>query len=87
MSKKEKPSEADYECNYADLLLEFNALWQKSPKDFTKFAALKNKANNSLMSFRQKDGIIERCNNVIKGDYGKTKAGITFYSSQEAKKQ
>ena len=69
----ETPSETDLECNYAFLLSEFNDLWSKTPKEHTKFAALKNKATNALMTFRQKDGIVERCNNVINGTYGNTK--------------
>lgn len=85
MSKKEKLSEADLECNYASLLTEFNDLWSKAPKDHTKFAALKNKATNSLMTFRQKDGIVERCNNAINGTYGNTKRPEHYEQSKTTK--
>lgn len=83
---KDQPSDAELECNYEFLLSEFNNLWNKTPKELTKFAALKNKATHTTLTFRQKDGIVERCNNVINGTYGNTKAGISFTSPPETKK-
>lgn len=77
--KKYEPSfDVAVEVNFEFLMNEFNSLWAKSPKDHTKFAALKNKASNTVLTYRQKDGIVERCNNVINGTYGNTKNGIEF---------
>lgn len=83
---KEQPSEADYECNYAFLLKEFNDAWAKNPKDISQFNLLIEKAKNSQMSTRQIEGIIDRCRNVFNGSYGNSKYGISFSSPQEAKK-
>jgi hypothetical protein len=83
---KEQPTEADYECNYAFLLKEFNNAWEKNPKDISQYKALIEKAKNSQMSARQIEGVVDRCRNVINGSYGNSKAGITFTSPQESKK-
>jgi hypothetical protein len=68
--------------NWAVLLGEFHALVQDAPnanKIKEQLLALNEKAKlaNDL-TFRQIDGIRDRINNYLNGDYGKTKSGIKF---------
>lgn len=85
MTQKQIPSEVDYQCNYDVLLKEFHSLWEQAPKDFDKFNELMEKAKNTPMSFRQIEGIIERCKNVINGTYGNTKKPEHYEQSKPSK--
>lgn len=72
--KKDKlPTDAELCANFDRLLKEFNGLWENSPKDMEKFESLKQKAKLTSLTPRQTEGIVDRCNNVIKGGYGKSK--------------
>jgi hypothetical protein len=79
--KRKGPTDAEMNANWDALLKEFHGIWENSPKDFTKFEALKEKAKLTPLTGRQIEGIIDRCNNVIKGQYGNTKKGIEFKAS------
>lgn len=88
MEQKEKkgPTDAEVNATFDKLSREFDSLWINSPKDFEKFESLKQRAKLMTLYPRQMDAIIARCNNVINGSYGNTKAGVSFSSPQDAKK-
>jgi hypothetical protein len=79
--KRKAPTDAEMNANWDALLKEFHGICENSPKDFTKFEALKEKAKLTPLTGRQLEGIIDRCNNVIKNQYGNTKKGIEFKAS------
>lgn len=85
MTQKQIPSEVDYQCNYDSFLKEFHSLWEQTPKDFEKFNELMEEAKNAPMSFRQTEGIIERCKNVINGTYGNTKKPEHYEQGKSSK--
>lgn len=72
----------DQQCgdNWDVLLQEFHKIEANPTKDFkSKLEKLKEKAKNTVqLTTRQREGIIDRCNNVINGTYGQTKKGIEF---------
>lgn len=74
MIQTQKLPDEDYNKNYRSLLAEFNAIEIDSKGAKEKWEALKEKAKGvNPLSARQLAGIIERCNNAIKGEYGNTK--------------
>jgi len=63
-----------YNENWDSLLKMFHAIVEKQPKDQNEqLEKLKEFAKTKQLSPRQIEGIIERCDNVIKGNYGNTK--------------
>lgn len=68
-----KITDAEYNSNWDAMLKMFHQLVnQKAIKD--EYEALKGLAKNTIaLTPRQREGIIERCNNVINGEYGHTK--------------
>jgi hypothetical protein len=67
---------------WAELLGEFQLIIKDEPKPEKireQLLALIEKAKlDNTLSFRQVDGIRDRVNNYLNGDYGKTKLGIKF---------
>lgn len=80
-NEKKGTPDAELASNFDKLLKEFHSLWDNSPKDMGKFESLKQRAKLTALMPRQMDAIIDRCNNVLKGEYGKTKAGVEFKAS------
>ena len=72
----------DQQCNdnWDSFLKIFHKIENERPKDYKEqLEQLKITAQNTIqLTIRQREGIIDRCNNVIKGDYGNTKKGITM---------
>lgn len=73
-------------AKWRELINEFKALIEKNPppeKIKDQLAALKTKATHSIeLTPRQVEGIVDRCNYYLKGEYGNTKtAGNLSYGS------
>lgn len=81
VKERKGPSDSELNANFDRLLKEFSHLWEDSPKDYSKFQGLKEKAKLTPLTGRQTEAIIDRCNNVINGSYGNTKKGIDFKSA------
>jgi hypothetical protein len=81
----------DYEKQCADnwqiLISEFNMLWKTNAAK-AEFTKLKEKAKTiTPLTYRQCDSILERCDNVMKNEYGNTKRDEHFdHSKPSAKK-
>ena len=80
--------EFDTKCieNWRNLVSEFNQLWDdKAPHK--KYEELREKAKNTnVLTYRQRDAIISRCNNVLLGCYGNTKTEENLSHSKPSKK-
>lgn len=76
---------SDTECNnnFDAFLRVFHKVENERPKDYKEqLEVLKNSVQNTIqLTGRQREAIIDRCDNVIKGIYGKTKAGVEFKAS------
>src|SRR5690349_2664394 len=83
--KKKAPTDAELCANFDRLLKEFHKIWDEGPKDFEKFEALKEKAKLTPLTPRQTEGIVDRCKNVIRGNYGKTKTADHYGHSKPEK--
>lgn len=72
----------DQQCcdNWDALLREFHKIEANRQKDLkAQLDRLKTKATNmAQLTIRQREGIIDRCNNVLNGTYGNTKQGVEF---------
>lgn len=74
MQFKPKTSDTEYNANWDALLKIFHKIEKERPKDYKEqLEALKNTALKATLTSRQIEGIIDRCNNLINGDYGNTK--------------
>ena len=66
-----KPPTEIVNLNFQQLLNEFYSLLGKnSPKE--EFIKLRETAKLKILTERQKEAIVERCNNVVSGNYGST---------------
>ena len=67
------------------MLRAFNKMVESMPKAESiknELLELKQSAESSAeLNYRQKDAIVARVNNYLKGDYGNTKKGIEFKSA------
>lgn len=67
----------DQQCcdNWDTFLKVFKKIEQERPKDYVaQLEKLKTKAQNTVqLTVRQREGIIDRCTNVINGTYGNSK--------------
>ena len=63
-----------------DLLLGmFKVIYESNPSDAkSQYEALKELAKTKTLSQRQADGIMARCDNAMKGEYGNTKTAANF---------
>lgn len=74
--KKEKPSDEEINTKWRQMLRAFEKIIGGSPKvEDVKddLCALKEAAKNTILTPRQAEGIVARCNNYLNGEYGKTK--------------
>lgn len=74
-------------ANWVELIGEFNKLWDdKAPNK--KYEELREKVKNTnILTYRQRDALICRCNNVLLGCYGHTKTDEQMNHSKPSGKQ
>ncbi len=73
---KDEPIKTHDDCNteFGKFLSEFGFIIMVEPWDNNKLGDLKTRAyENGIMTDRQIDAIVARCDNAINGSYGKTK--------------
>lgn len=84
-NKSKGPTDQEINANFDRLLREFNKLWEDSPKDFDKFNALKEKAKLTPLTPRQTEAIVDRCKNVVAGQYGNSKKPENYEQAKPQK--
>ena len=73
--------------NWRSLITEFNDLWDNKAAN-KKYEELRERAKNTnILTYRQRDAIIERCNNVLLGCYGNTKTDDNFNHCKPSSKK